>query len=144
MKIEKLNIHSYGKIKDKEIKFRNHINIIFGKNESGKSTIMHYIVNSLYGISKNKRSKELSDYDKYLPWSGQDFSGKISYILDNGKYFEVYRDFYKKNPKIYNEQKEEITNNFSIDNQQESHFFMNKQKLMKNYFYLQLFLINKK
>ncbi len=29
MKIEKLNIHSYGKIKDKEIKFRNHINIIF-------------------------------------------------------------------------------------------------------------------
>ena len=61
MEIEKLNIHSYGKIKDKEIKFRNHINIIFGKNESGKSTIMHYIVNSLYGISKNKKSKELSD-----------------------------------------------------------------------------------
>lgn len=87
MKIEKLNIHSYGKIKDKEINLRNHINIIFGKNESGKSTIMHYIVNSLYGISKNKRSKELSDYDKYLPWSGQDFSGKISYILDNGKIF---------------------------------------------------------
>ncbi len=57
---------------------------------------MHYIVNSLYGISKNKKVKKLSDYDKYLPWSGQDFSGKISYILDNGKYFEVYRDFFIK------------------------------------------------
>lgn len=129
MKIEKLNIHSYGKIKDKEIKFGNHINIIFGKNESGKSTIMHYIVNSLYGISKNKKSKELSDYDKYLPWSGQDFSGKISYILDNGKYFEVYRDFYKKNPKIYNEQKEEITNNFSIDKSTGSQFFYEQTKV---------------
>ena len=134
MKIEKLNIHSYGKIKDKEIKFRNHINIIFGKNESGKSTIMHYIVNSLYGISKNKRSKELSDYDKYLPWSGQDFSGKISYILDNGKYFEVYRDFYKKNPKIYNEQKEEITNNFSIDKSTGSQFFYEQTKVDEELF----------
>ncbi len=134
MKIEKLNIHSYGKIKDKEIKFRNHINIIFGKNESGKSTIMHYIVNSLYGISKNKKSKELSDYDKYLPWSGQDFSGKISYILDNGKYFEVYRDFYKKNPKIYNEQKEEITNNFSIDKSTGSQFFYEQTKVDEELF----------
>ena len=43
MKIQQLNIHSYGKIKDKEIKFGDNINIIFGKNESGKSTIMHYI-----------------------------------------------------------------------------------------------------
>ena len=134
MKIEKLNIHSYGKIKDKEIKFRNHINIIFGKNESGKSTIMHYIVNSLYGISKNKKSKELSDYDKYLPWSGQDFSGKISYILDNGKYFEVYRDFYKKNPKIYNEQKEEITNNFSIDKSTGNQFFYEQTKVDEELF----------
>ena len=134
MKIQQLNIHSYGKIKDKEIKFGDNINIIFGKNESGKSTIMHYIVNSFYGTSKNKKSRELSDYDKYLPWSGQDFSGKISYILDNGKYFEVYRDFYKKNPKIYNEQKEEITNNFSIDKSTGSQFFYEQTKVDEELF----------
>ena len=63
MKIEKLNIHSYGKIKDKEIKFRNHINIIFGKNESGKSTILKAI-NKLngYGIKNEEKNVEL----KYL------------------------------------------------------------------------------
>ena len=87
-----------------------------------------------YVISKNKKSKELSDYDKYLPWSGQDFSGKISYILDNGKYFEVYRDFYKKNPKIYNEQKEEITNNFSIDKSTGSQFFYEQTKVDEELF----------
>ncbi len=63
-----------------------------------------------------------------------DFSGKISYILDNGKYFEVYRDFYKKNPKIYNEQKEEITNNFSIDKSTGSQFFYEQTKVDEELF----------
>lgn len=77
MKIEKLNIHSYGKIKDKEIKFRNHINIIFGKNESGKSTIMHYIVNSLYGISKNKKVKNYQIMINIFHGQGKTFQEKF-------------------------------------------------------------------
>ena len=134
MQINELLLKNFGKFHDRQINLEEGINLIHGENESGKSTIMHYIVNSLYGISKNKKSKELSDYDKYLPWSGQDFSGKISYILDNGKYFEVYRDFYKKNPKIYNEQKEEITNNFSIDKSTGSQFFYEQTKVDEELF----------
>lgn len=134
MKIQQLNIHSYGKIKDKEIKFGDNINIIFGKNESGKSTIMHYIVNSFYGTSKNKKSRELSDYDKYLPWSSDDFSGRLSYKLDNGEKFEIYRDFNKKNPKIYNELKEDISNKFNIDKSLGNQFFYEQTKVDEDLF----------
>lgn len=134
MKIQQLNIHSYGKIKDKEIKFEDNINIIFGKNESGKSTIMHYIVNSFYGTSKNKKSRELSDYDKYLPWSSDDFSGRLSYKLDNGEKFEIYRDFNKKNPKIYNELKEDISNKFNIDKSLGNQFFYEQTKVDEDLF----------
>ena len=55
MKINKIKINSYGKIKDKEIKLNNNLNIIYGKNESGKSTILNFIFNILYGTQKNKK-----------------------------------------------------------------------------------------
>ena len=129
MKINNIKINNYGKLKNKEINLKNNINIIYGENEAGKSTLLKFILNTFYGISKNKKGKEMSDFDRYKPWSGEDFSGRIEYELDNKEKYEIYRDFNKKNPKIYNELKEEISKQFN--------FFMSKQKLMKNYFYQQ-------
>ena len=79
---------------------KNGINIIQGKNESGKSTLLNYIISSFYGISKNKKGKEMSDIERYTPWTGEEFSGKLEYELDNQEKFEVFREFKKKNPKI--------------------------------------------
>ena len=61
LKINKIKINSYGKIKNKEINLENNLNIIYGKNESGKSTLLSYIVNSFYGISKTKDGREISE-----------------------------------------------------------------------------------
>ena len=36
LKINKIKINSYGKLKNTEIKLKNNLNIIYGKNESGK------------------------------------------------------------------------------------------------------------
>ncbi len=51
MKIKQLKINSYGKLKNKEINLSDNINIIYGKNEAGKSTLLKFIINSFYGIS---------------------------------------------------------------------------------------------
>ena len=123
MKINNVKINAYGNINNKEIKLEHGINIIQGKNESGKSTLLNYIISSFYGISKNKDGKELSDYDKYKPWYSSEFSGRIEYELDNGSKFEVFRDFNKKNPKIYNDRLEDITDKFDIDKKEGSKFF---------------------
>lgn len=115
MKINNLKINGYGNIQNKQINLNEKINIIYGKNESGKSTIFKFIINMLYGSSKNKKGQEVSDYEKYTPWIMQEFSGKINYELDNKEKYEVFREFKKKNPQIYNENSEEITNKFNID-----------------------------
>lgn len=129
MKINKLKINAYGKLKDKEIDFSDHINIIYGKNEMGKSTLLTFIENCFYGISKNKRGKEISDFEKYTPWVGEDFSGKIEYELDTKEKFEVFRDFRKKNPQIFNEQMEDISKQFNIDKNKGNEFFYEQTKV---------------
>ena len=123
MRIQELKINNFGKIKNKQISLGENINIIYGKNEAGKSTILKYIINSFYGISKNKKGKEYSDLEKYKPWTGEEFSGKLKYELDNGKVYEVFRDFKKKNPKIFNENMEDISNQFSTDKTSGIQFF---------------------
>ena len=134
MKIDQLKINSYGKLKNKEIEFKDKINLIYGKNETGKSTLLRFIVNSFYGISKNKKGKEFSDYDSFLPWTGEDFSGKINYSLDNGEKYEVFRDFKKKNPKIFNEEKEDISKNFNIDKAKGNEFFYEQTNMDEDIF----------
>ena len=77
----------------------------------------------LYGANRNKNGKEISDYEKYKPWEAQEYSGKLAYKLDNGNYYEIYRNFSSKNPKLYNENLEDITANYSIDKTRGSEFF---------------------
>ena len=101
MRIDKLKINGFGKIKNKELELKDGINIIYGENESGKSSLLKFVSSMFYGLSKNKNGKEIPDFDRYKPWYNDEFSGKISYTLDNGESFEVYREFKNKNPVIY-------------------------------------------
>lgn len=134
MKIKALKINSFGNIENKELKLDENTNIIYGKNEAGKSTLLKYITCMLYGISKNKRGKDISDYDKYKPWNREEFSGKLSYTLDNGQAFEIFRDFHKKNPKLYNESLEEISNLYHIDKTKGNEFFVEQTKVDEELF----------
>ena len=134
MKIHKLKINAYGKLKDKEIQFKDHINVVYGKNEAGKSTILTFIVNMLYGISKNKNGKNYSDFEKYKPWDAEEFSGKLEYELNNHEIFEVFRDFKKKNPQIFNEKKEDISKQFNIDKSKGNEFFYEQTKMDEKLF----------
>lgn len=123
MEINYLKINGFGKLEDKEIKLTSGLNLIYGKNESGKTTLLKFITSMLYGISKNKNGKDIADYDKYIPWSKGEFSGKIGYTLGNDKSYEIFRDFNKKNIQIYNEKKEDISKEYNIDKAKGNEFF---------------------
>lgn len=71
MQIKKLQVNNFGKLKNKEINLESGINVIYGENESGKSTLLDFIISMFYGINKNKNGKEISNYDKYTPWEGR-------------------------------------------------------------------------
>ena len=134
MKIKKIKINGFGKLKDKEIELEDNINIIYGKNEAGKSTLLKYIISMFYGLSKNKNGGTIPEIEKYEPWETEDFSGKITYELDDKKTFEVYRDFKKKNPKIYNENLEDISKEFNIDKTKGNEFFYEQTGLEEEIF----------
>lgn len=123
MKIQTLKINQFGKLQNKEIELDNHINLIIGKNESGKSTLLKFILSMFYGLSKNKNGKTYTDFEKYTPWQETDFSGKIKYTLANGQEYEVFREFRKKSPQIYNEQFEEVSKHYRIDKNTGNRFF---------------------
>lgn len=129
MKIQNIKINSFGNLQDKEIDLSNNINIIYGKNEAGKSTLLKFITNMFYGTSKNKKGRLFSDYDRYKPWGREDFSGRIKYELDNGEQFEVFREFAKKNPKVYNSNMEDISKQFTIDKSLGNQFFYEQTKV---------------
>ena len=96
--------------------------------------MLNYIKNIFYGISKNKNGKNISEYEKYLPWNEEEFSGKIKYELDNGENFEVFRDFKKKNPKIFNSNLEDVSGQFNIDKKDGSKFFYDQTKVDEDMF----------
>lgn len=130
MKINSIKINSYGKLKDKNFDLEK-LNIIYGKNESGKSTILNFILNLFFNISKNKDGKNISDFEKYFPWNENDFSGKIIYQLDNNKKYNVFRDFNKKNPQIFDENGMDISKNYNIDKKIGNLFFQDQVNIDK-------------
>ena len=131
MKIKNIKVNAYGNIENKDINLEEGINVIHGANESGKSTLLNYIISIFYGISRNKDGKALSDYEKYKPWNSNEFSGRISYKLENGEKYEIFRDFNKKNPKIYNDKLEDISDRFETDKKDGSKFFIEQMGIDK-------------
>ena len=123
MRIKELKINGFGKLENKDIKLTDNINVIYGENEAGKSTLLKFITGMFYGLSRNKNGQSISDFERFTPWKTEDFSGKIKYELDNNNTFEVYRDFKKKNPIIYNENLEDISKKFNIDKTKGNQFF---------------------
>ena len=134
MKIKYLKINGFGNLKNKEINFSNKINIIYGKNEAGKSTILKFISSMFYGLSKSKNGKEISDYEKYKPWDNGEFSGKIKYSLDSLESYEVFREFNKKTTKIFNENLEDISKKYNIDKIKGNEFFYEQTKINEELF----------
>jgi DNA repair exonuclease SbcCD ATPase subunit len=121
MIINKIQINGFGKLKEKNIEFDSKVNVITGKNESGKSTILEFIKAIFYGINKNKAGKNFSDLEKFKPWDDIDFSGKVFYEIE-GKKYSAFRDFNKNTCKVFDEESNDITKDFNVDKSRGAEF----------------------
>lgn len=81
MKILEIHIYGYGKLEDFVVKDLSDINVFYGGNESGKSTMMSFIHSILFGFP-SKRQPEL----RYEPKKGTKYGGKlVVYTEETGK-----------------------------------------------------------
>ena len=68
MIIRQAEIQKFGKLEKEQYRFSPQINIIYGPNESGKSTLMQFLKAMMYGLEKSRVRKTLDTYKKYEPW----------------------------------------------------------------------------
>ncbi len=100
MFFSKLMLKDFGKFNNKEIDLKPGLNLIYGGNEAGKTTIKDFIVGMLYGIDKSRGLKaRFDEYELRKPLSGRGFSGK-AYIKKDDKNYFVERSFLRHNRRV--------------------------------------------
>lgn len=98
MELSRLDIRGFGKFTNKSLEFKEGINIIYGENESGKTTIHNFIDGMFYGFLKPniKSTRYFDEHKLYEPWNKNKYAGIISFIHNNQGY-RIERDFTRRN-----------------------------------------------
>ena len=85
--IKERYIKNFGKFHDFKLNLKPGINNIVGDNESGKTTIMDFILMVFYGAGSTRKKNLLENSrKKYEPWNGQQMQGYIVISKDNIDY----------------------------------------------------------
>ena len=93
MKINRIEISSFGKLKNYTLDLGDGLCIIYGDNEDGKTTVAAFIKAMFYGTGTGKaKSLEELPRTKYRPWDGSDMGGRI-YFVSNGVNYCLERLF---------------------------------------------------
>ena len=87
----KLRIKNFGKFNDLELEFGDKLNIIYGPNEAGKSTILAFIKAMLYGMTSKKRSIRENDCLRFQPWHGDFGAGELYFKDEKNREFFIKR-----------------------------------------------------
>jgi len=86
MTIEKIEIISFGLLRDTVLEFGEGINIIEGQNESGKTTIASFIRYMLFGFDSAEVEGELSERQKRINWDSGVAQGKMVVRIGDKRY----------------------------------------------------------
>ncbi len=124
MRIERIEIKGFGKIRNLVISPDSGLNIIFGSNEAGKSTLQRFIRAMFYGIrsGRNSASGLPPAQKRYMPWDGLPYGGSITYTLDNGSMYRVERDFNKNSICLYDSNYHDISGEFRLGKEKQPLF----------------------
>lgn len=88
MIIKKIDIENFGKFSDRHFEFENGLNMIYGDNEHGKSTLMAFIKMIFYSKCGSEKSADLlkNPRRRYMPWNGAPMAGSVTFEKDGCKY----------------------------------------------------------
>ncbi len=96
MIIKQLQLTHFGKFHDFALDLQPGVNIIYGLNESGKSTIHEFIKCMFFGARRLRGRAAASDmYNRFCPWEGgKGYEGTLIFEHE-GKEYRIYRNFEK-------------------------------------------------
>ncbi len=117
MKIDRLFIEGFGRLSDLKIDFAPRINIVYGRNESGKSTLHSFIEQMFYhGYKTGYKNRQLeAPLERYKPWGKAAYSGSLT-LTDDGQR-TIEKDFSYKYAKlnVYDAAGNEVSSEYPSD-----------------------------
>lgn len=99
MRIDKLHLQDYGQFHDKDVTLTSGINVVYGANEAGKSTVKDFIIDMFYGIDKARGlGARFDHYEQKKPINGSAFSGSMEITTEDTGYL-IERNFSRQEKK---------------------------------------------
>lgn len=103
MKIRELYLKNFGKFEEKRILLKDGINLFYGENESGKTTIHTFIKSMLFGLERGRGRASIHDtFSIYEPWKNPNYYSGVLKFESGGKNFLLERSFdrYSKSARL--------------------------------------------
>lgn len=96
MQIKEAKVFNFGKLQQREFRFEPGINVVYGPNEAGKSTLHAFLGAMLFGMEKNRGRTIKEGYTRYEPWHAPAYySGALRFTVE-GRPFYLERSFYHR------------------------------------------------
>lgn len=95
MRIRRISLPGFGCLRGFQCELAPGLNLFFGENEAGKSTLQQAVLALLYGFYDHNQARpaETERHQRFRPWNGGDYRGLLEYELADGRRYEVRRDF---------------------------------------------------
>ena len=102
MILKKLYLDNFGKFHNREIDLQPGMNIIYGENEAGKTTVHSFIQGMIFGLERLRgRGAGKDEYTHYQPWiSGKNYEGRLTFEHE-GVNYRLVRTFYKEDEQFH-------------------------------------------
>ena len=102
MQIKEAKIFNFGKLQNVSFRFSEGMNVIYGENEQGKTTLHAFLMGMLFGMEKGRGRAASGDmYLRYEPWHAPSFYSGILRFEVEEKPFYLERNFYNKERSEY-------------------------------------------
>ena len=94
MILNQLSLKSFGKFQKKNILLKEGINVVYGDNESGKSTVHTFLLAMFFGLRRRRGKASRTDlYTRYKPWGESSRYEGTLWFTCGEKQFRLERDF---------------------------------------------------
>ncbi len=98
MKLKNFSTDIFAGVSDLEVNFAEGLNVLFGLNESGKSTIVNAIFACLFEGPKIDLRKDKNFKNKFFPYPQGDYVEGTLEFAQSGKSYQIYKKWSRNNP----------------------------------------------
>ncbi len=100
MVIREVEITNFGKLHNVKLSFQDGMNVVYGDNETGKSTIHAAVRAILFGLDRQRgKASRTDEYSRYEPWANPSSYEGMLRFQEGRAVYRIYRCFGRNHKK---------------------------------------------